>query len=404
MGQYIMNKETGKIELHFDKAEYMALSDEQKQAIKSNFLFSRYSKAWVSRSKFPNLYRAEEVAKGLGFVDSGNVGERLTFEEQQERKAERAERRADRMEYKAERAIDRGRALQKPIDDMHGDIAFFTQPNINTSAGRTFTRRRDRMWDAWEKGFAEFKKSDYYRDRAKAAKETAANTKPTDKAFCQRRIDEANKTIRAQTANIEHYKQAIEKINAGETIRKSWNGEPLDVDYYNGCIERSEEIRENAIEKAIYYEAIIEDLGGIQFSKDNIKVGYVVRLNRSWLSEPVKVIGTGSKNITFTGTYSGKASYAEIKEIVSANEELEIEHPFRVGDEYTVKNLNFSTGQYEQKTFRVIKVTPLKVTLKCGTERAITRTPVRSCGCNKNMWGLSIGNALGGDVVKEALC
>ena len=40
MSEYIMNKETGKLELHFDKADYMDLSEELKKEIKSNFLFS----------------------------------------------------------------------------------------------------------------------------------------------------------------------------------------------------------------------------------------------------------------------------------------------------------------------------------------------------------------------------
>lgn len=45
---------------------------------------------------------------------------------------------------------------------MHGDIAFFTQPNINSSAGRAFANKR--MFAAYERGFEEFKKSEYYRN------------------------------------------------------------------------------------------------------------------------------------------------------------------------------------------------------------------------------------------------
>ena len=149
---YIENKETGKLELHFEKSEYMALSEEEKRKIKSTFLFSRASGAWVSRCKWPNLARPIQVAKDLGLENEGSTGERLTFEEQQERKAERAERRADRYEAKADKAEARSESLRAPIDRMHGDIAFFTQPNINTSAGRAFTRKRDRMWASWEKG------------------------------------------------------------------------------------------------------------------------------------------------------------------------------------------------------------------------------------------------------------
>lgn len=156
---FIENKETGKIELHFDKEKYMSLSNDDKSTIKSNFLFSRRSAAWVSRCKFPHLYRAREIALNLGLEDKGATGERLSFEDQENRRIEKAERRADRYEYKAEKAEQRAEQLQAPINRMHGDIAFFTQPNINTSAGRAFTNARNRMWASYEKGIEEFRKS-----------------------------------------------------------------------------------------------------------------------------------------------------------------------------------------------------------------------------------------------------
>ena len=402
MGQYIMNKETGKIELHFDKTEYMALPDEQKQKIKSNYLFSRYSKAWVSRAKFPNLYFAEEVAKGLGLENGGSTGERLTFEEQQERKAERAEARAERMENRAYVAEKHAERLQAPINKMQGDIAFFTQPNIDSSAGRAFTRQRNRMFDAYEKGFEEFKKSEYYRQRAEAARQTAE--KPTSKAFCQRRIDEANKTIRVQKKNIEHYEEGIKRIESGATI-KNWKGESLTTADYDSHIERAEEIIENALEKVIYYQTIIEDLGGNPFSKDNIKVGYLVRLEKE--RDPVMVTSCGSKNITYrilTGGAAGfelKESYTGIKEIVSDKVSDEIKHPFKVGDVYTVPVLNHDTWKYEDKAYTVTKVTPEKVTLKCGTERAITRKPRLGIGNACNDWFLGIADGLHGTICKK---
>lgn len=88
---YIRNKETGKIELHFDKETYMSLPDSDKQKIKSNFLFGRKTGAWISRCKFPNLYRAEEVAKALGLENRGVEGESLTFAERKNRIRQRAE-------------------------------------------------------------------------------------------------------------------------------------------------------------------------------------------------------------------------------------------------------------------------------------------------------------------------
>lgn len=153
----ILNRETGKIELHFSREEYMQMPDEQKSELKSAFLWSRSASAWVSRTKVPNNWRAEQISAKLGAEDGGATGERLSFAEQMERKAEKAEARADRMEGYAEHAERRAKLLQRPIADMRGDIAFFTQPNINSGAGRAFTNRRNKMFNALEKGFDEYR-------------------------------------------------------------------------------------------------------------------------------------------------------------------------------------------------------------------------------------------------------
>ena len=97
MNSFVHNKETGKLELHCDKAFYAALTDAQKQSIKSAFLWGRRSGCWISRCKEPNLWSAEQVAKALGLANAGATGERLSFAEQQELKAEKAERRADEL-------------------------------------------------------------------------------------------------------------------------------------------------------------------------------------------------------------------------------------------------------------------------------------------------------------------
>ena len=65
---YILNKETQKIELHFSKSEYQALSDSEKRELKSTYLFSGKAQAWVSRST-NNHYSALRVAEKLGFTN-----------------------------------------------------------------------------------------------------------------------------------------------------------------------------------------------------------------------------------------------------------------------------------------------------------------------------------------------
>lgn len=321
---YIRNMETGKLELHFDKEDYIALSDEQKAKVKSNFLFSRKTGAWISRCKFPNLYRPECVAKELGLEDAGREGEALTFEQQMDRKMEKAERRAERMEYKADMAHEKGVALQKPINDMHGDIAFFTQPNINTSSGRAFTNRRNKMFDAWERGFAEFSKSEYYAECAAKARKTASGKDQKDKAFCQRRIDEAEASIRGLKRSIAEYEGYKKQIENGETPKDKfgWELKNLTAESIDASLDRWYEIMENEIRKSVYYHECIEALGGIAFSKDTIKKGDILKIRHWHMEQTVKVINKGSKNITYIDIeksgWGGKCPYAEIIEVVKS--------------------------------------------------------------------------------------
>lgn len=308
---YIINRETEKLELHFDKSEYQALSDDQKSTIKSNFLFSRYGGCWVSRAKIPNLWRAEQVAKQLGAENQGKTGEALSFEEKMERKADRAEYRAERMDERSDAAAGRAEQLQKPINDMHGDIAFFTQPNINTSSGRAFTRQRERMFAAFDRGMEEFKKSEYYAERAEAARRTADTAKKPSKDFCYRRVQDAEKNIRAQNRNIEHYREYLERMDAGETVKR-YDGTELPRSEVLSWIEDAEERIEAEISKACYYQSCIDAQGGVPYSRENVKKGDFVKVR---YDEKCVVLSTGPKNITYQTPHGFclKASYAEIK-------------------------------------------------------------------------------------------
>ena len=326
MGEYFRNMETNKLELHFSKEEYAELPDETRQEIRSNFLFSRKAQAWVSRCKFPNLWRAEQVAKKIGLEDAGQSGEKLTFAEMQEKKAERAENRAARYDVKSERAITRCEELQKPIRDMHGDLAFFTQPNINSSAGRAFTRRRQRMFNAFDRGFEEFKNSEYYKECAETARRTAAQAKkPSDKGFCQRRIDEAEASIRGLKRSITEYEGYKTILESGEIPKDKFGYElkNLTMESVTHALDRWYEIMEDEIQKAVYYRECIEDLGGVLFTRENLNKGDIIEIpyfgGKKILA---KIIRFGTKNVTYQEisnddkTWLGKISYTEIIRVV----------------------------------------------------------------------------------------
>lgn len=371
---YIHNRETGKLELHFDKPEYDALTDEQRSGIKSTFLWGRRSGCWISRAKEPNLWRAEHVAKALGLEDGGTEGERLSFAEQQERKAERAERRAERFENKADAEEKRGEALQAPINRVHGDIAFFTQPNINTTAGRAFTRQREKMWEAFRKGFEAFNKSDYYRQRAQAAQQTADRAELKDRAFLNRRIEECEASIRKFKRNIDlcelYSKTSPEKAE----------GYAKQIDYWTERIELT-------LDKLGYYQDAMDALGGVQYSRENVKPGYIVRIGR-YREHPMKVLSCGPKN--FAGMVGDglalKYPYAEITEIVRAEEEKaeDAVQPFKVGETFHVRG----------EAYTIIKATAKTVTYRSETGEVTRTMPKRLPKQDGNgiQWRIAIGS------------
>lgn len=394
-----MNRETCKLELHFDKAEYDALSDAQKQSIKSAFLWGRRSGCWISRCKEPNLWSAEKIAKALGLADAGAIGERLSFAAQQERKAEKADRHAERLENAASRAETRGEALQKPITDMHGDIAFFTQPNINSSAGRAFTRQRDRMFAAYEAGFKEFNKSAYYRERAAAAHNTAAQKGLQDKGFIGRRIAECETALRKLKKNVEHYEGFKQQIEQETTVQR-FNGEPLSLDTVNEWIETTLDRMEAQFDKLGYYQDALDALGGVEFSQENIKPGYIVEVKHFGAC---RVVSTGPKNITYQTKVDGivlTAAYAEIGGIVKAEEKAAEPHPFRVGDTFTCSRWNREKGDVDVLEFRIIRATDKSVTIQTGNEKPFVRKPSQVAWDKSGKWRLCITNWNDGIVYK----
>ena len=48
---FILNRETGKLELHFTKESYQALDEGVKRKIKSSFLWGRRSGCWIRCSQ-----------------------------------------------------------------------------------------------------------------------------------------------------------------------------------------------------------------------------------------------------------------------------------------------------------------------------------------------------------------
>jgi len=290
--QYILNRETSKIELRFSKEEFKSLTTDEKKTIKSAYIFSGSRSAWVSRST-RNHYSAIRAAERLGFTDGGKTGERLSYAEEVERQVEKAESRIERFEKYADNAVERAKKLQSDLNGMRGDNSFFTQPIIAGHAGsQRFARRREKMFDRYHKGFEEYRKSEYFLGKAETAEQTASMSKFKDRSYLSNRIEECNKNIREyerrmlrveETQNESHMETLLEKI-------------------------------EYELDKLAFFHNKLDEMGGIQFDKNNLKAGYLVKVRNRWatvVKANPKKVEVQFESVPFTLNYA----YAEILEM-----------------------------------------------------------------------------------------
>jgi hypothetical protein len=365
MGTYVLNQETQKLELRFEKAEYLALPESMKSEIKNVFLWSGKSGAWVSRS-INSHWRAEEVAKKLGLENAGKVGVRKSYAEELEVKAEKATARAERYDEYSANAEKRAEQLQAALNSYRGDIAFFTQPIIAGHAGsRAFANYRERLYKRYERGFEEYKKSAYYQDRAATARATADNAKLRDRVYLGRKIKESNKTLKTYQELIGRLEDTLYRVQQGAEL-KNRSGEILTVERIENSISEALEKYDWEYGKLEFFESHLAELGGIQFSKENIKPGYIVAINHS--GRRCEILTAGPVNVTYKILEGGAAGmvltdpYAAIVGIVETKEKAdEILNPYKV-DDILCKYRPGDNSIY--KAYQVIKVTAYGVKIQ----------------------------------------
>lgn len=320
MGKYLLNQETSKLELHFSKSEYQALPENMKSEIKSAFLFSGKSGAWVSRT-VNNHYRAEEVAKKLNLENGGKVGERLSYAEQLEVKAEKAEARAERYEGYSDNAEKRAVNLQAQFNECRKDWSWLTQPIIAGHSGsRAFANHRNKVIARCERGFEEYKKSEYYQGRAATARATADNKKLQDKVYLDNKLKECNKSIKTYQGYIADCENRIYRIQQGEVL-KNWEDGIVTVEGLESAIERYLDKYEYEQDKLNFFEDCLSQLGGVAYSKANVKVNDFIKIRGSWC----KVLSANPTTVRVLNSLGWdwmKYPYSEIQEYKEASKEV----------------------------------------------------------------------------------
>jgi hypothetical protein len=205
-----------KIELYFDGREaYSKLPDEVKKSIKSGFIWGRQRGAWVSRAKSVGVpYQMAGYEIPFQGADELN-----TFDEMQERKAQRLENKADRFETRAEKRDTTAKSLQSEFNKMRGDWSWLTQPNINSSSGRSFTNQRNKIYDRYDKGMRLSINADKLRDAAEQMRGRASQGELSSEKYLLNRIKEGEKALRRFDNFQETY---AEKLKAVDQQPQDW--------------------------------------------------------------------------------------------------------------------------------------------------------------------------------------
>ena len=121
------------------------------------------------------------------------------------------------------------------------------------------------------------------------------------------------------------------------------------------------------MDKQGYMENCLDALGGVAFSQENIKVGYIVKM-RHW--GRCEIISAGPVNVgikILDGGASGGCltePYAAIADIIAEKEVPKVENPFKEGE--ILVNTNFG-GNRIIKAYQIIKVTATGIKIQAIT-------------------------------------
>lgn len=193
---YLSNLETGKLNIHTNKAFYDSLEDDKKKVIKRYCLWSNKQQCWISKGKSDNCFYLKSSLREMGFQDNGSFGQQIPFEQQVANLQQKAGLRAERSEARAEKATQQSDILYTQAKKM-ASIIPFGQPILvghhSESRDRSY---RNQISNKFDKAFKEQDKADYYTEKAATAKETAAGKQYSNPVFLATRIKECEKLIR----------------------------------------------------------------------------------------------------------------------------------------------------------------------------------------------------------------
>jgi len=231
---YVLNSDN-KIELHLNGKEgYTSLPENVKTNIKRAFIWGRQRGAWVSRSKDCGIPYAMREYK----IPFNGAQDRKEYTDAREQKIERAENKADRYDSYAESRQKEATSLQAEFNNLRKDWSWLTQPNVNSSRGRAFSRQREKVYARYDRGMESLKIADKHAERAAILRASASESELKSESYLLNRVKEGEKAVRMFEKFTTRYANMLENIDAQSDENKIWL--TARMNYYQTAFEKLE--------------------------------------------------------------------------------------------------------------------------------------------------------------------
>lgn len=253
------------------------------QALKANgFRWSRNLDAWYLPRNLTHETRDRKVAAlqaALGDrieVDIPDGGRHLTAAEKDTAKRERAADRADRMNARADKLQAKADAMRAETDEFFAHVPL-GQPNIvDTSAGRAFTRKREKMhakdWKAHETAQA----AAGARAAADRAEQTATGIDSV--VTITNRIERNEALVRKVDREITGHETAqriIDKVGADHPKVAAVGTTQLGIRSPDRLAQLGQ-LKAEALDAIAHDRTLLEAAGGVTYGKHNVRPGDII--------------------------------------------------------------------------------------------------------------------------------
>jgi hypothetical protein len=338
---YYLVDSLGKAELHFEYSTYKNLSAYLQKEVKSYFNWSRARKAWVSKGSW-NSGTVQRVIEQLNLPLKGKK-DRMSFEDQLDRRQKNLQYKSNVYENRAKKLEERAAYLVAEREKYRGDWSFWTQPNVDTSGGRSFTRQRNKIIENYFKGLDMNEKAAKFREFAASQRYASKNTQLNNPAYVLKKLEEAQSLFEQLAKYTPDYiKLHLEKGTEESLIKAEVSKDALD----------------QAAQKLAFYMQVWDDLPeSAKFDRQKLKEARYVSVDGGSNPTYYKVHKVNPKNIVLLYWPERVSPWNRYRKF----EHVEVTHALYDHDNYKLIPRNETEGDPGYKAVFVQKEKPANV-------------------------------------------